>query len=237
MENCKNCNQDLTGKFCANCGQPATLKRIDSHYIQHEIEHVLHLDRGIFYTIKELFLRPGNSIHSFISGDRNRLVKPIIFIIICSLFYMIFEHYFHIEQGYVDMHGPKGSTYNTINAWVQNHYGYANIIMGVFIALWIKIFFRKYDYNFYEILILLCYVMGIGMLIISIFIIIEGFTKVHLLRIGSAVGCVYSIWAIANFYDKNKFSSYPKAAAAYLIGLMTYSLVISLIGVGIDSFK
>ncbi len=237
MEICKNCNQDLTGKFCSNCGQPAILKRIDSHYVQHEIEHVLHLDRGIFYTIKELFLKPGDSIRNFISVDRNRLVKPIIFIIVCSLVYMIFEHYFHIEQGYVDMRGREGSTFNKINSWNQNHYGYANIIMGIFIALWVKIFFRKYKYNFFEILIVLCYVMGIGMLIISVFVIIEGFTKVSLLRVGSLVGCIYSVWAIANFYDKKKISSYPKAAAAYLIGLMTYSFAISLIGLGVDYFR
>ena len=37
----------------------SNLKRIDRRYISHEIEHVLHLDRGFFYTVKELIVRPG----------------------------------------------------------------------------------------------------------------------------------------------------------------------------------
>jgi len=34
--------------------------------------------------------------------------------------------------------------------------------MGIVIAMWSGLFFRKYGYNFYEILILLCFVMGMG---------------------------------------------------------------------------
>ena len=46
-EFCKNCGTEFNGNFCSNCGQPAKLKRIDAHYIKHEIEHVLHYDKGI----------------------------------------------------------------------------------------------------------------------------------------------------------------------------------------------
>lgn len=54
MITCKNCGTDITSKFCPDCGQPAMLKRIDAHYISHEIEHVLHFERGILYTISGL---------------------------------------------------------------------------------------------------------------------------------------------------------------------------------------
>jgi rRNA maturation endonuclease Nob1 len=47
--NCKNCNTEITSKFCPECGQPTTLKRIDGKYIMHEIEHILHFERGILY--------------------------------------------------------------------------------------------------------------------------------------------------------------------------------------------
>lgn len=58
MTNCKNCGTDITLNFCPKCGQPAVLKRIDVHYIVHEIEHVLHFERGILYTIRELITTP-----------------------------------------------------------------------------------------------------------------------------------------------------------------------------------
>ncbi|MEM6298978.1 MAG: DUF3667 domain-containing protein, partial [Bacteroidota bacterium] len=58
------------------------LKRIDKAYILSEISSVLNLEKGIFYTIKELLIRPGKSIRTFIHEDRTRLVKPIVFIIV-----------------------------------------------------------------------------------------------------------------------------------------------------------
>ena len=80
--NCKNCNTEINSKFCPDCGQPASLKRIDGKYIIHEIEHVLHFERGILYTIRELITNPGQNIRNYLFENRSRLVKPIIFIII-----------------------------------------------------------------------------------------------------------------------------------------------------------
>jgi hypothetical protein len=41
-------------------------QRIDGKYIIHEIEHILHFERGILYTIKELATKPGECVHKFI---------------------------------------------------------------------------------------------------------------------------------------------------------------------------
>ena len=138
-EFCKNCGTEFNGNFCSNCGQPAKLKRIDAHYIKHEIEHVLHYDKGILFTVKELLLRPGKNVREFFTENRNRLVKPIIFIIVTSLIYSLISHFFHIEEEYVSFDGLENSAIGKILKWIQSHYGYANILMGVFIALFIKL--------------------------------------------------------------------------------------------------
>ncbi len=88
--------------------------------------------------------------------------------------------------------------------WIQSNYGYANIIMGIFIAFWVKLLFRKYQYNFYEILILLCFVMGIGMLVGSIFGIIEGLTEFKVLQYGGFIAFAYISWAIWSVFDKKE---------------------------------
>ena len=87
--NCKNCNTQINYKFCPDCGQPTSLKRIDGHYIVHEIEHILHFERGILYTIRELVTNPGQKIRNYLSENRSRLVKPILFIIMTSLIYSL----------------------------------------------------------------------------------------------------------------------------------------------------
>lgn len=233
---CNNCNKEINSKFCPDCGQATSLKRIDGKYIIHEIEHVLHFERGILYTIRELTINPGQNIRKYLSENRSRLVKPIIFIIITSLIYTILNHLFHIEDGYVKFHEAKktASAVGTIVKWVQDHYGYANIMMGIFIALWLKLFFRKSNYNFYEILIMLCFVMGMGMLIFSVFAIIQGITHYNIMTIAGIIGIVYCVWAIGQFYDKNKTANYIKGLFAYILGMITFWIFPVLIGTIID---
>ncbi|MDZ7933924.1 MAG: DUF3667 domain-containing protein [Emticicia sp.] len=231
MTNCKNCNSEVNENYCPKCGQAAQLKRIDGHYIVHEIEHILHFEKGIFYTIKELLLRPGRNVRAFLTDNRTRLVKPIIFIIVTSLIFTIITNYFNLEMGYIkfDDGGKKTSMFKAF-AWVNSHLGYSNILIGGFIALWIKLFFRKYDYNFFEILILLCFLIGISMLIYAVFAALEGLTKLKIIQIGGFVGFTYCTWAIGQFFDRKKPISYLKAFACYILGYLTF--VFAVAGVG-----
>ena len=237
MSACINCNNELSGKYCSNCGLPVKIKRIDGHYIMHEIEHVLHFEKGILYTVKELLIKPGTSVKEFLAENRSRLVKPIIFIIITSLIYTLITHFFHIEEGYINFSLDKNSALTAISSWIQNHYGYANILMGIFIAFWLKVFFKKHDYNFFETLILLCFVMGMGMLIYAALALAEGITKIKMMQIAGILGTVYFTWALGQFYDKNKAGSYVKALIAYLLGMLTFSLLTFLLGFLIDLLK
>ncbi len=234
MANCKNCNQEVSGKFCSNCGQPTEIKRLSKNYIVHEIEHVLHLEKGILYTIRELLLKPGATVRYFIKENRSRLVKPIIFIIVTSLIYTIVNSFFKIEEQYIEMKGMENSSIGTMFSWMQNHYGYANIVLGVFIAYWLKIFFKKYEYNFFEILVLLCFVIGIGMLIYAVFGIMEGITHIKMMTISGILGFAYVTWAIAQFFDSNKIANYFKAIVAYLLGMLTAIILVMIVGLLID---
>ena len=232
--NCKNCNTETNSNFCSNCGQPTSLKRIDGHYIVHEIEHVLHFERGILFTMRELITNPGQNIRDYLSENRSRLVKPVIFIIVTSLIYSLSINFFQIEDQYVQFEGNELVTPVKIFKWIQSHYGYANLIMGIFITFWLKLFFRNYYYNLFEILILLCFVMGIGMLIYSLFALLQGLTNAKLMVIGGMVGVGYCSWAIGNFFGQNKIFNYVKALFAYILGMLTFVLSAIILGFLID---
>lgn len=231
---CSNCNTTVTGKFCSDCGRPVQIVRVDWHYIVHEIQHVLHFEKGILRTVKDLVWKPGISIHTFIKLDRSRLVKPVIFIIVTSLIYTTIEHLFHIEQGYIDSDATKNSAVGIIFNWIQNHYGYSNIMMGVFIASWLKLMYRRHDYNFFEILILLCFVMGMAMLIISVFAVVEGLTGLHTLKISGTLAMTYCIWAIGHFFERTRLTSYLKALTAYVFGVVTFAIFLFMLGILVD---
>lgn len=232
-------NSEDQDNNCPNCGHPKKIERINGRYILSEIGSVLSFQKGIFYTIKELLIRPGQNIRAFISEDRNRLVKPIMFIIISSLIYTLFVKIFHFEDGYINYNFDdlQGSSLVVIFQWIVKHYGYSNIIMAIFIALWIKILFRKYNYNFYEILILLCFVIGMGMLMLALFGAIESITKIHFLGYGVYVVFIYLFWAIGHFFDKGKIANYVKAFIAYFLGMFTFTIISLGVGVLIDLIK
>lgn len=238
MKICQKCKSEFHGNYCSNCGHPQEIERINSRYIMSEIGSVLNLQKGFFFTIKELFIRPGQNIKRFISEDRNRLVKPIMFILICSLTYTIIEQIFEFKDGYIDLQfDGSDSAISLIFQWITQNYGYSNILMSVFVAIWIKIFYRKYNYNFYEILILLLFISGMEMMIASFLGILESLTKIPILSFGIYFISIYAFWATAQFFDKRKILNYLKAPISYFLGLITFFLVAIGIGLLIDLIK
>lgn len=71
-ENCLNCGNSVTDKYCATCGQKTTVHKYSlKHFIEHDLIHgIWHVDNGILFTLRELFTRPGHSIREFINGKR-----------------------------------------------------------------------------------------------------------------------------------------------------------------------
>ena len=237
MTICTNCNFEITEKYCSNCGQAATLKRIDKHYISHEVQHLLHFEKGLFYTIKQLLLRPGLTVREFIDENRSKHMKPFPFLILTSVLYTVIAHFFHADEIYNEREKLlfESSAVGDIQHWVQTHYGYANIFMGIFIAMCVRLFFRKYKYNFFEITVLICFVMGQGMLFLTFEALFVGLiTKQAFIFILTAVSLIYPTWAIGQFFDKRKISSYIKAMFAYLLGYLLFYIAIIIVGLGVD---
>ncbi|NNE28989.1 MAG: DUF3667 domain-containing protein [Saprospiraceae bacterium] len=233
MNTCKKCESEFQGNYCHNCGTPLTLRRINGKYILSEIGSLFNFEKGFLYTIRELIIRPGENIRIFIQEDRNRLVKPIIFLILCSLLYTLAQQAFQWEDGYVT--GNIGeSTVTNFLIWIQNNYGYANVFMGLFIGLWTRTMFRKSGFNIYENLIVIFFAMGIGMLIFAMFGIVVSVTGWKILPFGGIIGVLYAIWVIGSFFYKGKVSTYIKAFFAYFLGYFTFMILVVLIAFLID---
>jgi len=235
MALCQHCKAELSSPYCSQCGHPSTLKRINGAYIFSEIVSVLNFDKGILYTIKELLIRPGQNIQDFLLKDRNRLVKPVIFVILCSLIYTLAQQLLHFEDRYANYMDYNESAVILILEWIQKNYGYANIIMTLFIAIWIRIFFRKSHYNFFEILVLLFFIIGIGMLIYTIFGIVDSWANIRVLHFGGFIAFFYAAWAIGQFFGRTKKVNYLKGFLSYILGMISMFLLVIIIGVLIDS--
>ena len=223
--------------------QPSkNIKRIDAHYISHEIQHLLHFEKGFPLTVKELLLRPGKSVREFLFEDRNKYVKPVIFLIVSSIIFTLITHFFHIEYSFfnIDKIVPlKGKIRSKeIGEWTNSHLGYTNLIMGVFIGIWIKIFFKKHHYNIFEIIVLLCFVLGTSLIILATllatFLSIATFLKnsniiIIFMFIAIFSNFAYIIWAVGQFFGEKKFINYIKSALTYILGMLTYIITLTII--------
>jgi hypothetical protein len=231
---CKNCSSSVTEGYCGHCGQPAKLKRIDKHYLTHEFTHLLHVEKGIIYTVRMLLTRPGEAIKTFIHEVRTKLVKPVPFLIFSSVLYTVIAHLFHADDLYSAEQKAimNKTTIGAIQNWIQNHYGYANILSGVFYAISIKLFFRKQPFNFYEIVVMLCFIMGMQMILLTVLAFFFPLLGVkYFLLLVTVVSFVYPVWAIGDFYGRGKPLAYVKAFLAYLVGNLFWLLAIVIVGV------
>lgn len=234
IDNCKHCQKEMHGPFCAHCGRPRELKRINGAYILAEMASVFNFERGILFSVKELLIRPGRSVHTFILDDRARLVKPLVFLLICSLVYTGGLQYLNYEDAYVNYSFEEGSATGTIFDWITQNYGYANILMAVLIAMWIKLLFRKHHYNYFEVLILLCFLIGVGMLIFSVSGLLESLTGLPILDKGVLVGVLYISWGIGQFFRPGKFGGFLKGFLTYMLGVASFSILAMVLGLLID---
>ena len=235
MTNCKKCNNEVVGLFCSFCGQADKINRIDKHYLSNELQHLLHFEKGFFFTARELIVRPGHSIREYMVESRVSHMKPIPFLILTSLFYTIISSFFHNGGSGIDKTAFANTSVVSIFHWVDSHLGYANIILGVFVSLFVKLFFKKFNYNIYEIAVLITFIMGEEMLFLSIKSLIFGIFKIEVSQqIISLVTYAYATWAIGQFFNKNSFGIYFKAFLSYALGMTAFVFISVLIGLMVD---
>ena len=90
---CLNCKHplDISDKFCPNCGQKNTTKRLTIRdFIDEFLANFYAYDSKVKHTIVSLITKPGVAARDFISGKRLFYANPFRFYLSVSLIYFIF---------------------------------------------------------------------------------------------------------------------------------------------------
>ena len=230
MGNCRNCSEPVDGNFCSNCGEPAVLEKIDKRYFVNELKGVVGVQSGFWQSIKKLLFSPGESARHYIEDDRNKFVKPVMFLIFTSLLYTIVNNLFGSQAEEFAETGFD-ATLNYVMNWVFiENYGYTNLVLCFLTAFFIKGFFKKYNRNIYECFVLLCFLGGVVNVISSIPIVLGGFLPEAAAGVLEGVillfALIYYIAGIASFFDRKKAGNYIKAFFATLIPILILMIVL-----------
>ena len=221
------------------------IKRIDAKYISHEIQHLLHFDKGFPFTFKEILIRPGKAVREYLGENREKYVKPIVFLVFAAVIYTLIIHFFHIEISIFNIKGfGKTSEWQSnldtdaVNNWIDSHLSYSAMIIGLFIALWTKMFFYKKGYNIYEFFILLSYIFGVFFISLLFFLVPAKFTNLLIIaQIGAFLGQIYIVFAIGQFFGERQVANYIKALICFFLGIVTYKYTLVLLAFLIHFFK
>jgi len=82
---CLNCGTEFQGNFCPECGQSAETGRFTMRFIfENLLAAFLSKDGGIWFTLKNLFSRPGAMIVEILNGKRRKYFSPFP-MLFCSL--------------------------------------------------------------------------------------------------------------------------------------------------------
>jgi hypothetical protein len=90
ITHCENCDQELRGHYCSNCGQPAVnYHRSFRHVVVDALDSFLNWDSKFLRSFGLLLWRPGWLTNQFIEGRRVRFVHPVRIYLIASIVFFL----------------------------------------------------------------------------------------------------------------------------------------------------
>ena len=228
---CKNCNNNFEGNFCNNCGQKSDVQKVNFNYFINEISNsFFQVDRGIFYTIKELSIRPGKSIRDYLKGKRKPHYKPLAFALVTTTIYVILSHFIgkktllgNFISGFFYGNNEKGEFSKIPDNfhWLLNNTTYVFLLLIPVFSFSSYLIFKKSNYNYFEHLILNLYIAGMQSIIYIFFSLFAFLLKIEK-DTAEILALIFSILYL--FWTYNKFFDKKKAFITILLSLFTYTL-------------
>lgn len=242
MASCQNCNESITGNFCANCGQKTSVHRYSfKHFITHDlIQGIWSIDNGIVFTIKELFTRPGHSIRDFINGKRVGYFSFATLLVIILGVSLFVEEYSHVKLSDLMPESSKESM-NAIEEFTKEYPKLTLLLAIPFYSVFSFFWFRKSKLNLAEHFVLNSYKTVAESIIALIFTIITVIytNQKGLMTIYSFViilSLVYTFW-----YYKQFFSAYGYSKKSLIIrslgAIFSYMFFSLMLGIVLEIIK
>ena len=227
---CKNCNNEFNGNYCNNCGQSAKVHRIDFHFLMEDIEHgILHYDKGIGYSLRRLFDKPGPEIQNYISGKRVGHFRPLSLAIILATVYALIYHLADVK-----ITGTSDSESLQHLERVMKYYSWYVLFTIPVFAFATKVTFKVKWLNFLEIVIFEAFKSSQRLLVHILFLPVFYMLSAHTGFISVAnyalitLDFMLILWTNIQFFNHIKLSRVVgKSLLAYLIH--TLIILISLV--------
>jgi len=253
---CINCNHAVGGrdqKYCPNCGQPTPAHRIDWHFLGHELEHsVLHMDRGILYSLKQLMGRPGPLLRDYIEGRRGNQVKPLLLITMMSAAVLLLNRLLvgtSIVDGGASEALLAGQTLpaemqrfmdasRTVGAWIESHFAAFTLMLLPIEALVFRVVFNRYSkLNYPEWLVITTLLTVQTFVIWTVLVLLHRWVP-HTQALAGALGMIYTVVSLVQFFKQQPiWSTVWRSVLALAVfsvasGMLVFAGTVAVMGIG-----
>ena len=121
---CNNCGHEFVGNFCPYCSQKSGLGPITWRSVGKSIAEVWGMhNRSLFYSLTQLFLRPGYFIGDYITGKRQVSFPPVKMLAIIAVLGVIVDFLTGAIHGMIQLaHGDRMAYINDVFEWLNVHF-------------------------------------------------------------------------------------------------------------------
>jgi len=204
---CLNCDTVLTGKFCHECGQKADTHRITAkHFIMHDLLHgVWHIEKGILFTLKEVFTRPGYAALDYIHGRRVKYYNIFYLILMVLGFMFVLSGY--TEDGATEsIDQVTDANRRIVLEAIDKNIKLVYLLFLPIMAVVGFVLFRKLRFNFSEHLIIAGFTF-LGMLIFAMAGILLDINGNYVLEyVNSGIGIICALFPAVVYYQVTRKS-------------------------------
>ena len=95
---CKNCNSELVGLYCSECGQKNIESFTFSKLVKDFFDNIFSLDSRLFQTLKFLIIRPGFLTNEYWLGKRITYLPPFRLYLLTSILFFIIPRIPHVAS-------------------------------------------------------------------------------------------------------------------------------------------
>ena len=191
------------------------------------------MDHGAFYTIKNLFYRPGEMVRSYLYQGRLDFTPPIRLLLVTTTLVLIAFKYSSVNQFTIEtLKGPDASLSSSEgSAYIMKMLeDYTNVILWLFIpcmALFSWLFNRKSGYNYAENLVLNTYYTVFVNIIFLMFLADKWIDNSILMTIYIILSTFHYMLSLKGMFQVTWIKSFWQTILIFVITLIFYSISIT----------
>ncbi|RAK62094.1 DUF3667 domain-containing protein [Hymenobacter edaphi] len=216
---CLNCGTALHDRFCARCGQSAATHRITMAHWLHDIPHsIWHVDKGVWFTLRSMFVRPGAAIRAYVQGQRVDYFRPVALVLLVTGVYSFLAAIFHlsplpprpanVSQEIYDIQLMGASIISKYMSWMY-------VAMVPVVAAFMRLLMRRTKFNYAECLVAVAFITSasnfIAVLFLPVMYVFNGTPQAQSVATWLSLAAFgYQTWAYSTLLQNTPLSAFGR---------------------------